>query len=43
MGLRNMQERAAKLGGSLEIESTPGQGTTFTIQLPLNEAPVVEG
>lgn len=35
MGLANMQQRAASLGGTLTIESTPGQGTTVTISLPL--------
>ncbi len=29
-GLRNMRRRAEKLGGGLEIDSTPGAGTTIT-------------
>ena len=28
MGLRNLQDRAESLGGTLEIQSTPGEGTT---------------
>ncbi len=35
LGLRNMRERAAALGGSLSIQSAPGQGTTITALLPL--------
>jgi signal transduction histidine kinase len=36
MGLTNMQERAAKLGGILHISSKPQRGTniTFSLQLP---------
>lgn len=36
MGLTNMQERAAKLGGILHIASEPQKGTniTFSLQLP---------
>lgn len=37
-GLRNMQERARKLGGSMEIESRPGQGTVLTLQIPVKLA-----
>ena len=33
-GLETMRERAEGLGGSLEIESPPGAGTTVTIRLP---------
>ena len=36
-GLRNMQERAAGLGGWLDISSTPGAGTTVMLSLPLTE------
>jgi signal transduction histidine kinase len=34
-GLRNMQARAAELGGELEIASTPGQGTRLMLTIPL--------
>jgi signal transduction histidine kinase len=33
IGMTNMQERAAKLGGSLEISSTPGKGTNITFKV----------
>ena len=35
-GLSGMRERARQLGGSLRIESTPGQGTVVTAALPIN-------
>jgi signal transduction histidine kinase len=34
-GLENMQARAAELGGQLQIESAPGQGTRLTLTVPL--------
>jgi PAS domain S-box-containing protein len=34
LGLVGMQERARLLGGTLEVQSTPGQGTTITIEVP---------
>jgi PAS domain S-box len=34
MGLINMRERAAFVGGTFEIESQPGQGTTIYIRVP---------
>ncbi|MFF5209621.1 GAF domain-containing protein [Streptosporangium sp. NPDC000396] len=37
-GLRNLQERALQLGGSFEIESSPGDGTRLTWSVPLGEA-----
>lgn len=36
MGLFNMRERAARLGGSLVIESTIGSGTVVTACVPLS-------
>jgi signal transduction histidine kinase len=35
LGLLGMQERATLAGGSLEIESNPGAGTTVFVRLPL--------
>ncbi len=34
-GVRSMQERAAKMGGTLTIKSAPQQGTCIEIRLPL--------
>jgi two-component system sensor histidine kinase UhpB len=34
LGLAGMQERATLLGGTLEIESAPGEGTTLFVALP---------
>jgi len=34
MGLVGMQERARLLGGTLEVQSTPGKGTTIIIEVP---------
>jgi two-component system nitrate/nitrite sensor histidine kinase NarX len=33
-GLRLMRERAKRIGGSLRIESQPGQGTRVVVSLP---------
>ncbi|HEX8917122.1 MAG TPA: sensor histidine kinase [Chloroflexota bacterium] len=38
-GLHTMQERVEALGGSLQIESAPGAGTTITAIIPLPEMP----
>jgi signal transduction histidine kinase/ligand-binding sensor domain-containing protein len=35
-GLRNLRERLEQLGGSFEIESRPGAGTSVTAALPLD-------
>ncbi len=37
IGLENIRSRIAYLKGTLEIDSTAGQGSTFTILLPLNQ------
>jgi PAS domain S-box-containing protein len=34
LGLHSMRERAAKLGGTFQIESAEGQGTTTCIRIP---------
>jgi two-component system, NarL family, sensor histidine kinase DevS len=34
-GLRNMRERAARLGGSLEVTSAAGKGTTLRVAFPV--------
>jgi len=38
-GLLNMEERAALVGGTMEMCSAPGRGTEITVQLPV--APVM--
>jgi PAS domain S-box-containing protein len=35
VGLKSMRERAAALGGKLEIESKPGEGTTVYLRMPV--------
>jgi signal transduction histidine kinase len=35
LGLRSMQERVERLGGTLTIQSAPGQGTAVRAQVPL--------
>jgi signal transduction histidine kinase len=34
-GLGTMRERVERLGGTLSIESAPGEGTTLAVELPL--------
>jgi signal transduction histidine kinase len=43
LGLAICQSIIQDHGGVISVASAPGQGTTFLIQLPLNEVPVVEG
>ena len=35
MGLVDMRERAALLGGHCQLRSTPGSGTEITVEMPL--------
>lgn len=39
-GLRFMRARLRELGGGLDIESTPGEGTALSIHLPIRPSPV---
>ena len=36
-GLRSMRERVETLGGRLSIESSPGNGTSLTVEMPTGE------
>jgi PAS domain S-box-containing protein len=38
LGLVGMRERAAGVGGQIEIESSPGHGTTVLVRVPLRPA-----
>jgi len=38
IGLTNMRERAALLGGDCEIEAVPNQGTTITVLVPCKKS-----
>lgn len=35
MGLQNIRKKIAQLGGTFEIDSTPGKGTTIIIDIPV--------
>jgi signal transduction histidine kinase len=35
LGLTSMEERARALGGTLDIASEPGRGTTISLEVPL--------
>ncbi len=37
VGLRTMRERATMIGGSVEISSSPGKGTTVRVHVPIQE------
>ena len=37
IGLRSIAERVQMLGGTYDISSTPGEGTSMTVDLPLQE------
>lgn len=35
MGIKNIRQRASKLNGTLTLDSTPNQGTTVIVEIPL--------
>jgi signal transduction histidine kinase len=37
LGLASMRERAARMGGTLDVQSAPGRGTTISARLPIPE------
>jgi two-component system, NarL family, sensor histidine kinase UhpB len=39
LGLLGMRERAALLGGAVEVKGTPGEGTAVTVRVPLQGSP----
>src|SRR5690606_36279436 len=43
LGLAICQELAMAMGGRVELDSTPGQGTDFTVDLPLPETAPPDG
>jgi PAS domain S-box-containing protein len=42
LGLSSMRERAALLGGEIEIDTAPGRGTEIRVAVPLSRAHVME-
>ena len=42
-GLQTMRERSEAIGGTFELESVPGNGTTVRVRVPLNRPGPVEG
>lgn len=38
LGLISMRERIYSMGGSIEIESSPGQGTTISVEIPIERS-----
>jgi signal transduction histidine kinase len=39
MGLQNMRERTAALGGKIEIQTRPGEGTTVKVEIRCSHEP----
>jgi signal transduction histidine kinase len=38
VGMSSMRERALRLGGELEVESAPGEGTRVRLRVPMHDA-----
>ncbi len=43
LGLIGMEERAEMMGGSLRVESLPGEGTSVRLEIPLTEGGAADG
>ncbi len=43
LGVLGMNERTALAGGTFEIESAPGSGTTLVVRIPLTRSPMQDG
>lgn len=39
-GIPNVRDRVREMGGRLEFDSSPGKGTTISIELPLSDGPI---
>ena len=39
LGLLGIRERTALVGGTMDVESTPGEGTTLFVRLPIDHGP----
>ena len=37
MGLENVRSRSAALGGTVQVDSTPGAGSTVSVECPIIE------
>jgi len=42
LGVLGMKERAAEWGGSVQVSSSPGKGTTITVRVPLRTSAELE-
>jgi signal transduction histidine kinase len=42
LGLLGIRERTALVGGTMDVESTPGEGTTLFVRLPIDQGPTTD-